>query len=107
VRERDGLARSSRNAYLSDAERAAAPAFRRALAAGAAAARGRRAAPASVVSAVRRALSRSALKLQYAAVADAATLAPARDLRGPRRLLAAAYLGRTRLIDNIPLPRIG
>jgi pantoate--beta-alanine ligase len=107
VRERDGLARSSRNAYLSEAERAAAPAFRRALAAGAAAARGRRAAPASVVSAVRRALSRSALKLQYAAVADAATLAPARDLRGPRRLLAAAYLGRTRLIDNIPLPRIG
>jgi pantoate--beta-alanine ligase len=43
------------------------------------------------------------LKLQYAAVADAATLEPAADLRGPRRLLIAAFLGKTRLIDNIPL----
>jgi pantoate--beta-alanine ligase len=56
-----------------------------------------------VAQAVRRALAGTGLKFQYAAAADAATLEPARDLRGPRRLLAAAYLGKTRLIDNIPL----
>jgi pantoate--beta-alanine ligase len=103
VREKDGLALSSRNAYLTPDQRAAAPTLRNALQAGAAAARKRGARPASVAAAVRRALSRTGLKLQYAAVADAVTLEPARDLRGPRRLLAAAYLGKTRLIDNIPL----
>ncbi len=105
VREADGLARSSRNAYLSRDERAAAPALRAALLAGARAARVRGATPGQVVAAVRRALSRTPLRLQYAAVADALTLEPARDLRGPRRLLAAAHLGRTRLIDNVPLRR--
>ncbi|MFI5350243.1 MAG: pantoate--beta-alanine ligase [Elusimicrobiota bacterium] len=103
IRERDGLALSSRNRYLSPGQRAAAPALRAALAAGAVAARKRGAGPAAVAAAVRRALAGSGLKLQYAAVADARTLEPARDLRGPRRLLVAAYLGRTRLIDNIPL----
>ncbi|NNN05229.1 MAG: pantoate--beta-alanine ligase [Elusimicrobia bacterium] len=103
VREADGLARSSRNAYLSREERAAAPALRAALEAGVQAARAPGAAPARAAAAVRRALSRTPLRLQYAAVADALTLEPARDLRGPRRLLAAAYLGRTRLIDNVPL----
>lgn len=103
VRERDGLAMSSRNRYLSLEQRAAAPALRDALEAGAAAARRRGARPAVVAAAVRRALRGTRLELQYAAVADAATLETARDLRGPRRLLVAAYLGKTRLIDNIPL----
>lgn len=106
VRETDGLARSSRNAYLSPAERAAAPAFRRALEAGVAAGRRRGARPKDVCAAVRAALARTPFKLQYASVADAATLEPAEDLKGARRLLAAAYLGRTRLIDNLPLSRI-
>lgn len=102
VRERDGLALSSRNAYLTPEQRAAAPALRAALETGVAAARKRGARPGAVVRAVRRTLAGTRLKLQYAAVVDAATLEPARDLRGPRRLLAAAYLGKTRLIDNIP-----
>ncbi|HEX4046412.1 MAG TPA: pantoate--beta-alanine ligase [Elusimicrobiota bacterium] len=103
VRERDGLALSSRNMYLSPEQRAAAPALRAALEAGAAAGRRRGAGPRDVAAAVRRALSGTLLKPQYAVVADAGTLEPARDLSGPRRLLAAAYLGKTRLIDNIPL----
>jgi pantoate--beta-alanine ligase len=103
VRENDGLALSSRNAYLTPDQRAAAPALRRALEAGVAAARRRGAKPAAVSAAVRRALAGTPLKLQYASVADAVTLEPAADLRGPRRLLAAAYLGKTRLIDNISL----
>lgn len=103
IREKDGLALSSRNAYLSPEQRAAAPALRSALAQGAAAARKRGARPSAVAAAVRRALAGTGMKLQYASVADAATLEPARDLRGPRRLLVAAYSGKTRLIDNIPL----
>ncbi|MBI4060316.1 MAG: pantoate--beta-alanine ligase [Elusimicrobia bacterium] len=90
VRERDGLALSSRNAYLSAAERRAAPALRRALEAGRAAARRPRARPRMIAAAVRRALSGTGLKVQYAGVWDG-------------RLLAAAFLGRTRLIDNLPL----
>ena len=84
VREQDGLAKSSRNAYLSAAERAAAPALRRALEAG------RRAPRRNVSAAVRRALAGTDLRLQYATVFEG-------------RLLAAAYLGRPRLIDNLPL----
>jgi pantoate--beta-alanine ligase len=90
VRERDGLAMSSRNAYLSPAERAAAPALRRALEAGRKEARRPHSRPETVGAAVRHALAGTGLKLQYASVWDG-------------RLLAAAHLGRTRLIDNVPL----
>jgi len=103
VREGDGLALSSRNAYLSEDERAAAPSLRLALRAGRTEAERRGATPKSVAAAVRAALAGTPLKLQYAAVCDALTLEPAKDLKGPRRLLAAAYLGRTRLIDNLAL----
>lgn len=105
VREGDGLALSSRNAYLSAGQRAAAPALRAALQAGRAEARRRAATPRTVENAVRRALARTSLRLQYAAVVDASTLEPSRDLRPPRRLLGAAHLGRTRLIDNLPLEK--
>jgi pantoate--beta-alanine ligase len=53
--------------------------------------------------AVRAGLERTTFRLQYAEVCDARTLEPARDLKGTRRLLAAAFLGRTRLIDNLAL----
>jgi pantoate--beta-alanine ligase len=103
VREGDGLALSSRNAYLSGSERAAAPALRLALRMGRNESKRRGATPKSVSAAVRAALKGTAFKLQYAEVCDAVTLEPAKDLRGPRRLLAAAYLGKTRLIDNLAL----
>lgn len=105
IRESDGLALSSRNAYLRAAQRADAPALRAALDAGRAEGRRRGATPRTVAAAVLKALKRTPLRLQYAAVVDAATLEPARDLRGRRRLLAAARLGRTRLIDNLPLEK--
>jgi pantoate--beta-alanine ligase len=90
VREKDGLAMSSRNAYLSPAERRAAPALRRALEAGRIEALRPRSRPQTVAAAVRRALAGTGLKTQYASVWDG-------------RLLVAAYLGKTRLIDNLPL----
>ncbi len=90
VREKDGLALSSRNASLSPAERRAAPALRRALEAGRREAQRPHARARTIAAAVRRALSGTSLKAQYAAV-----------WKG--RLLAAATLGRTRLIDNLPI----
>jgi pantoate--beta-alanine ligase len=95
VREKDGLALSSRNLYLSPEERAAAPILRRALLAGAKAGQG-------AEKAVRLALQGSPLKLQYAHLVDAETLLPPGPKTRKKRLLAAAYLGKTRLIDNVP-----
>lgn len=95
VREKDGLALSSRNLYLSPEERAAAPALRKALLAGAQAGHG-------AEKAVRLALQGAALKLQYAHLVDADTLEAPTPATKRRRLLAAAYLGKTRLIDNVP-----
>lgn len=94
VREKDGLALSSRNAYLSADERAAAPILRRALLEGAKAGT-------QAEKAVRLALKDTGLKLQYAHLVDAQTLLAPTPKTKKRRLLAAAFLGKTRLIDNL------
>ena len=103
VRQADGLALSSRNEYLTPSERLTAPVLNAALLAGRREARRGGASVKSVTNAVRRALAGSLLRIQYVAVGDEKTLAPAKNLRGRRRLLAAVYLGRTRLIDNTSL----
>jgi pantoate--beta-alanine ligase len=111
VREADGLALSSRNAYLSPAERRIAPALQRAL----------RAlseclvvaAPASA-DAVAREVERAKgtleaagfSRIDYLEVRDAETLEPVTNLSRPARVLAAAWLGETRLIDNYPVPAV-
>ncbi|HYB57136.1 MAG TPA: pantoate--beta-alanine ligase [Alphaproteobacteria bacterium] len=103
VREPDGLALSSRNSFLSPAERSAAPLlFRvlsriaRALAAGAAAA--------PLLAAGRAELLQAGFEpVQYLELCDAETLLPLARAERPARLLAAAYLGKTRLIDNVPV----
>lgn len=102
VREPDGLALSSRNVYLTPAQRAAAPVLHRALLAGAEAVRAG-VGPASVVAdRLRRPIEAEPLaQLDYAEVADAVTLAPVDELRGELRLLVAARFGKARLIDNI------
>lgn len=102
VREADGLALSSRNAYLSPDERGIAPALHHAIstvasavADGAEAGEQERRAAAALRNA-------GFARVDYVAVRDADTLAAWTDRTRPGRVLAAAHLGRTRLIDNVP-----
>jgi pantoate--beta-alanine ligase len=101
VREVDGLALSSRNAYLSDAERAVAPALHRVLKECAnAIAAGKPIGP--VLRHGREALTKVGFVLDYLEARDAETLVPVGTSRsGKIRLLVAARIGTTRLIDNV------
>jgi pantoate--beta-alanine ligase len=101
VREPDGLALSSRNSYLSTSERAAAPTLYRVLedCAGKIA---RGALPARALDEGAAAIERAGFVLDYLEARHADTLAPLSSLAdGPIRLLVAARIGKTRLIDNI------
>jgi pantoate--beta-alanine ligase len=104
VREPDGLALSSRNAYLSPAERRIAPNLARVLRHIAATLEREPGAVARETARGRAELTRLGFKVEYLEIRDAETLTPVIDAVGaPSRALAAAYLGRTRLIDNVPL----
>lgn len=102
VREEDGLARSSRNRYLSEEQRRAGLALPRLLAAAVGAAdRG-----AATAIAAARAVAREEplVKLEYLVVVNPATLLPVdADHHGPALMLVAAIVGTTRLLDNAPI----
>jgi pantoate--beta-alanine ligase len=101
VREKDGLALSSRNAYLSAAERTVAPTLARVLKASAARIKKGDAIEA-VLAAGRAEIAGAGFALDYLEARHAQTLAPVAARRdGPIRLLVAARIGKTRLIDNI------
>lgn len=102
VRDVDGLALSSRNRFLGTDERAAAPVLFRALRAGAASILAGELDPAEVrilVSAIVEA--EPLVELDYAEVVEAATLEVPEKLGGELRLLLAARVGATRLVDNV------
>ena len=101
VREKDGLAMSSRNAYLSPEERAIAPALHRTLKACAGSLKAGAPFAASLGEA-EAAIEKVGFAVDYFEARHAETLAPVTSIKdGPVRLLVAAKLGRTRLIDNI------
>ncbi|WP_428029890.1 pantoate--beta-alanine ligase [Ancylobacter sp.] len=101
VREADGLALSSRNVYLGQEDRAAAPALHRALSAAAAAIK-RGGAIANSVDAARAHVTKAGFHIDYLEARHAVTLAPVSSVEdGPVRLLVAAKIGATRLIDNL------
>ncbi len=101
VRDADGLALSSRNAYLSANERTRATALPQALTGAAAAIRGG-AAVVTALEAARQALTAAGFgPVDYVALCGADDLVAMTALDCPARLLAAAWLGRTRLIDNL------
>ena len=101
VREADGLALSSRNAYLSAAERKVAPALYAALTGVANAVRNGTAIATATEAATRQVLEAGFASVDYIAVRDAESLVPIETLKDPARVLAAARLGTTRLIDNV------
>lgn len=104
-READGLAMSSRNSYLSAAERTRALVISQGLfAARERVAHGERSA-AALLALIRAHLARGELREDYVEVCDAQTLKPLGTLDGARsaRALVAAFVGKTRLIDNVAL----
>jgi pantoate--beta-alanine ligase len=106
IREADGLALSSRNAYLSADERRIAPALQAALrqvAAEAIATGSAEVADAAAIRARETVLAAGFARIDYLVVRDAETLQPWSGSPRPGRVLAAAWLGRTRLIDNVAI----
>jgi pantoate--beta-alanine ligase len=104
VRDADGLALSSRNAYLSPEERRVAPALARVLQRMAAALVMQSATVANEIARGIADLESAGFAVEYLEVRDAETLAPVTEtITGPARVFAAAHLGRTRLIDNLPI----
>ena len=94
VREPTGLARSSRNAYLSEAERTKALALSRTL----------QAVKSGLVKTTEdaaKAISKAGLKVDYVECVDAVTLLPRKRIARGCCVLVAAYCGKTRLIDNV------
>ena len=99
MREADGLALSSRNAYLTPQERANAPELQRQLQTIAASVD-----PDSAIEQAKAALAQAGFgKIDYIALRDAQTLGAITEATRAKRLLAALWLGKTRLIDNIGL----
>jgi pantoate--beta-alanine ligase len=104
VREEGGLARSSRNTYLTDSDRSAARSLNQALVAGAAAGSAKNAeqGAAAVLAAAKRVLdAEPGLSVDYLALVDDETWEEAGSGTTKGRLLVAARVGTTRLIDNV------
>ena len=105
VREPDGLAISSRNAYLSPEQGEAAGCLFLALSEAAQMARGGERDAASLVAAMAREIGATPeARIDYAAVVDDETFEEVSAIAGPARALVAARFGDTRLIDNLLLP---
>ena len=104
VRDADGLALSSRNAYLTANERAAALALPNALGQAAAKIRAGDDVARTLAKATADILAAGFARVDYVALADAETLEELQHFDGrPARLLAAAKIGKTRLIDNLAI----
>jgi pantoate--beta-alanine ligase len=103
VREADGLALSSRNAYLSAEDRARAAALPRTLGSARDAILGGIQVRDALDEAKGSLRTEGFSRVDYFALVDADTLEPLEDPRGEMRLIAAAVIGTTRLIDNIPV----
>jgi pantoate--beta-alanine ligase len=107
VREADGLALSSRNAYLSPEEREQAGCLFLALSEAAAAVRAGERDVGVLRAVMAREIGATPLaRPDYAAVVDEATFAPIERVEGAGRALVAAWIGRTRLIDNLRLSSV-
>jgi len=105
VREEDGLALSSRNAYLSPEERSRAAALPRALDYARSAILEGTPVRIALDTARKTLVEAGFSRIDYFALVDAATLEPLEEPRGDMRLIAAAAIGGTRLIDNLAVSK--
>ena len=103
VRERDGLALSSRNQRLSARERSTAPLLYRALQTAAAALESGHSVAEAKEPAMAMLGAEPAFRVEYFEVVDARTMQPVGEVRADVRIATAAWLGVTRLIDNVPV----
>ena len=101
IREPDGLAQSSRNAYLNPGQRKIAAHLNRALRAAGDAAKTGAPIPQAESEGAAALLNAGFDRVDYVAIRDAETLAPINALQQPARVLAAARIGGVRLIDNM------
>ena len=101
LREADGLALSSRNAYLGSAERVVAAHLNRVLAEVAGRAKQGIAIPQAEAEGAASLINAGFERVDYVALRDGQTLRPLREIAGPARVLAAARVGGVRLIDNM------
>ena len=105
VREEDGLARSSRNGYLSESERLIAPTLYKTLQQTAANIQGGQTNFAELEKEANEILSKAGFRPDYVNIANSVTLKPAKSGDSEITILAAAFLGKTRLIDNLSVHR--
>ena len=103
AREADGLAMSSRNAYLTASERAAAPAIQRALRDMQAAVAGGERDVARLRSDAVAAMTAAGGRVDYAEIVEPTSLGPLTAIAGPARAIVAVWFGRARLLDNVAL----
>ncbi len=101
VREADGLAKSSRNTYLNDAERQAALCLSRAVFAGMDMVKAGEKNADMVVGMMKDIIEKEPLaKIDYVSSVDAVTMADVHEIKAPVLFAMAVYIGKTRLIDN-------
>lgn len=101
VREADGLAKSSRNTYLSEAERAAAVVLHKGLNAGEELLKSGERNAVKIINTVREVIEREPLaKIDYVELVDWNTLKPVDTVQAEVLMAVAVYIGKTRLIDN-------
>ncbi len=101
IREKDGLAKSSRNTYLSVKERKAALVINKALTGGKKMIQNGEKNPDKIVSAITSVINEEPLaKIDYIKIVDADTISTVSEINGNILVAAAVYIGKTRLIDN-------
>ncbi len=104
VREKDGLAMSSRNVYLNDSQRCEAPAIFRSLSLARRLIRQGERNSSKIIKAIRDFITgNSSAKIDYISIVDTVNLRDIRTLKGEILIAIAAYFGKTRLIDNVIL----
>lgn len=108
IRESDGLAKSSRNTYLSPAERREALGLQQALKTARRLYREGERNAQRIIAAMQEGIERiPSARVDYIAIVDADTLQPIATLNAPVLVALAVYIGKTRLIDNLTLPENG